>query len=48
MEVSIWWVVAAAALGLCAGLLLFAVLTMAADRNVEAYPEAQGPTQPVV
>lgn len=44
MEVSVWWVLVAASLGVCAGLMLFAVLTIASDRDVTLYPEAQGPT----
>lgn len=45
MDVSIWWVWVAAAVGLCAGIGLFAVLTMAADHDGEVFPDAQAPTQ---
>jgi hypothetical protein len=45
MDVSVWWVAIGAAVGLCAGIVLFAVLTMASDRDVEAFPDAQAPTQ---
>lgn len=45
MLVSMWWVVVAASLGLCAGMLLFAVLTIASDREDPALPDAQEPWQ---
>ena len=47
MDVSVWWVLLAAMIGLFAGIGLFAVLTMASDHDAEVFPEAQGPTQPV-
>jgi hypothetical protein len=49
MDVDAWWVVmVAASLGLFAGIVLFAVLTMAADRDDDAHPHAQDPTQTVI
>jgi hypothetical protein len=45
MDVSIWWVWIAATIGVCTGIGLFAVLTMASDRASEGFPEAQTPTQ---
>lgn len=45
MDVSIWWVVVGASVGLFAGIVLFAVLTMASDREDEALPDAQARTQ---
>lgn len=48
MDVSVWWVLVAASLGLCAGMLLFAVLTMASDRDDAILPDAQHPTQTLV
>ena len=44
MDVSVWWVVAAAAIGVCVGIVLFAVLTMAADRDPDAIDERATPT----
>ena len=35
MDVSVWWVIGAAFGGLCAGMLLFAVLSMATERDAE-------------
>ena len=43
MDVSVWWVVGAAFVGLCAGMLLFAVLSMAADREIEPLADAAEP-----
>jgi hypothetical protein len=44
MDVSIWWVLIGAAGGMCAGMLLFAVLSMASDRDAELVSEPQAPT----
>ena len=43
MDVSVWWIVGAAFLGLCAGMMLFAVLSMAADHEVEPLADAAEP-----
>ena len=43
MDFSVWWVIGAAFVGLCTGMLLFAVLSMAADHEVEVLPEAGEP-----
>jgi len=48
MDVSVWWVVIAAASGLGVGLVLFAVLTMASDRDDDAFPDPQGTTHTMV
>lgn len=45
MDVSIWWVAVGAVVGLCAGIVLFAVLTMASDRDSEVLADAQVPLQ---
>jgi hypothetical protein len=45
MDVSVWWVVVAASVGLCIGMFLFAVLTMASDRDVDVFTDPQAPTQ---
>jgi hypothetical protein len=45
MDVSVWWIAIAASVGLCAGIVLFAVLTMASDHDVEVLPDAQAPMQ---
>ena len=42
MDVSVWWVVGAAFFGLCAGMLLFAVLSVAADHE-DVMPKAAEP-----
>ena len=47
MDVSVWWVLIAAMIGLFAGVGLFAVLTMASDHDAEVFPDAQRPTQTV-
>ena len=44
MVISLWWIVVAASLGLCAGIVLFAVLTMASDRDDEFDRNATDPT----
>ena len=44
MVISLWWIVVAASLGLCAGIVLFAVLTMASDRDDEFDRNAADPT----
>lgn len=44
MDVSVWWVLVGASLGLCAGIVLFAALAMASDRDVEVHPNAQDST----
>jgi hypothetical protein len=44
MDVSVWWVVVAALLGLYAGVVLFAVLTLASERGVDVPPETQPQT----
>jgi hypothetical protein len=44
VDISLWWIVVAASFGLCAGIVLFAVLTMASDRDVDMHPEAPDPT----
>lgn len=36
MDVSVWWVVVAVSIGVCIGMGLFAVLTMASDREADA------------
>ena len=46
MDVSVWWVVVAASVGMCVGMGLFAVLTMASDREadgLDAHASAQTP-----
>ena len=45
MDVSVWWVLIAAMIGLFAGIGLFAVLTMASDHESEVYQEAPGQAQ---
>jgi predicted secreted protein len=45
MDVSVWWIVIAASVGLCAGIVLFAVLTMASDHDAEVFPDVQAPMQ---
>ncbi len=45
MDVSIGWVVIAAMIGLCAGIGLFAVLTMASERDAKVYPDDPGRAQ---
>ncbi|HVE51350.1 MAG TPA: hypothetical protein VNG69_17235 [Casimicrobiaceae bacterium] len=45
MDVSIWWVVIGTAFGLCGGIVLFAVLAMASDPEVDTWTDAQAPTR---
>jgi hypothetical protein len=45
MDVSVWWVLAGTAIGLCAGVVLFAVLTMAHDQEAEVWSDVQAPTR---
>jgi hypothetical protein len=45
MDVSVWWVLVGAAAGLCVGIVLFAVLSMAADHEVEFVTDLQAPTR---
>ena len=45
MDVSIWWVLAAASAGLFAGIGLFAVLTMASHHEDEYFSDRQAPTR---
>ena len=47
MDVSVWWVLIAAMIGLFAGIGLFAILTMASDHDGEGFPEAGGPAHTV-
>ena len=35
MDVSVWWVLVGAGAGLCVGIVLFAVLTMASEHEPE-------------
>ena len=44
MVVSLWWIVVAASLGLCVGIVLFAVLTMATKHDDEFDRSATDPT----
>ena len=48
MDVPLWWVWIGAIIGVCAGLGLFAVLTMAAERDGDEFGKAQVPPQPSV
>jgi hypothetical protein len=45
MDVSIWWVWIGATVGVCAGIGLFAVLSMSADRDGEEFGDAHVPTE---
>jgi hypothetical protein len=44
VDISLWWIVVAASLGLCAGIVLFALLTIASDREVDMHPNSPDPT----
>jgi hypothetical protein len=41
--ISAIWVVVAGSVGLCLGIVLFAVMTMAADKPPQRIPEEHGP-----
>lgn len=43
MDVSVWWVIGAAFFGLCAGVLLFSMLSVAAQEEIEALPDTAEP-----
>ena len=45
MDVSVWWVLVGIAGGLCAGVVLFAVMTMAHDHEGEYLSDVQAPTR---
>jgi hypothetical protein len=43
MEVSVWWVLIGASAGLCSGIVLFAVMSMASEREGEYFSDLQAP-----
>lgn len=45
MDVSIWWVWIAATIGVCAGIGLFAVLTMASDHRADTFAGGHAPSE---
>jgi hypothetical protein len=47
MDVSVWWVLVGAGAGVCIVIVLFAVMTMAADREpeLEFVSDGQAPTR---